>query len=152
MLEEIATVVKSQADGVWLKTQSVSSCNACQANNDCGTGVVAKALTPRENLFFVKSQLQLLEGQKVKIAVSEQQLLFAAALLYLLPLFCLIAVAALLNLLQLQESTIVLGSLSALGAGFAVARFFSGPAAQQQQIEILAVLPDLAVQHVRLTD
>ena len=54
MLEEIATVMKSQSDGVWLKTQSVSSCNACQANNDCGTGVVAKALTPRENLFFVK--------------------------------------------------------------------------------------------------
>ena len=83
MLEEIATVMKSQTDGVWLKTQSVSSCNACQANNDCGTGVVAKALTPRENLFFVKSPLQLLEGQKVKIAVSEQHLLSAAALLYL---------------------------------------------------------------------
>lgn len=152
MLEEIATVMKSQSDGVWLKTQSVSSCNACQANNDCGTGVVAKALTPRENLFFVKSPLQLLEGQKVKIAVSEHHLLSAAALLYLLPLFCLIAVAALLSRLQLAESAIVLGSLTALVAGFGIARFFSGPAAAQEQIEILAVLPELAVQHIRITD
>ena len=152
MLEEIATVMKSQSDGVWLKTQSVSSCNACQSNNDCGTGVVAKALTPRENLFFVKSPLQLLEGQKVKIAVSEQHLLSAAALLYLLPLFCLIAVAALLSRLQLAESAIVLGSLTALIVGFGIARFFSGPAAKQEQIEILAVLPELAVQHIRITD
>lgn len=152
MLEEIATVMKSQADGVWLKTQSVSSCNACHANNDCGTGVVAKALTPRENLFFVKSPLQLLAGQKVKIAVSEQHLLSAAALLYLLPLFCLIAVAALLSRLQLAESAVVLGSLTALVAGFGVARFFSGPAAKQEQIEILAVLPELSVQHIRITD
>lgn len=152
MLEEIATVMKSQSDGVWLKTQSVGSCNACQANNDCGTGVVAKALTPRDNLFFVKSQLPLLEGQKVKIAVSEQHLLSAAALMYLLPLFCLIAVSALLSRLQLAESTIVLGSLAALVAGFGVARLFSGPSTQQEQIEILAVLPELAVQHIRITD
>ncbi len=100
---------------------------ACQANNDCGTGVVAKALTPRENLFFVKSPLQLLEGQKVKIAVSEQHLLSAAALLYLLPLFCLIAVAALLSRLQLAESAIVLGSLTALVARFWRRPFFQWP-------------------------
>ena len=152
MLEEIATVMKTEADGVWLKTQSVSSCNACQSNNDCGTGVVAKALTPRDNLFFVRSPLQLLAGQKVKIAVSEQHLVSAAALLYLLPLFCLIAVAALLSQLQLAETAIVVGSFTALGAGFAVARFFTGTAVQQEQIEILAVLPDLAVQHIRITD
>lgn len=152
MLEEIATVMKSQADGVWLKTQSVSSCNACQANNDCGTGVVAKALTPRENLFFVKSDLQLLEGQQVKIAISEQHVLAAAALLYLLPLFCLIAAAALLSRLQLAETAVVFGSLTALIAGFAAARWLSGPSAHQEQIEILAVLPELAVQHIRITD
>jgi len=96
--------------------------------------------------------LQLLEGQKVKIAVSEQHLLSAAALLYLLPLFCLIAVAALLSRLQLAETAVVLGSLTALLAGFVVARFFTGPATAQEQIEILAILPELAVQHVRITD
>jgi sigma-E factor negative regulatory protein RseC len=152
MLEEIATVMKTEADGVWLKTQSVSSCNACQSNNDCGTGVVAKALTPRDNLFFVRSPLQLLAGQKVKIAVSEQHLVSAAALLYLLPLFCLIAVAALLSQLQLAEGTVILGSLAALACGFVFARGFSGPSKQQEQIEILQILPDLAVQHIRITD
>lgn len=152
MLEEIATVVKSQDDGVWLKTQSTSSCNACQSNNDCGTGVVAKALTARENLFFVKSPLQLLAGQKVKIGVSEQHLLFAAALVYLMPLVCLIAVAAFLSQLQLTETAVVLGSLAALVAGFVLARGLSGPSTQQEQIEILAVLPDIAVQHIRISD
>lgn len=152
MLEEIATVMKTEADGVWLKTQSVSSCNACQSNNDCGTGVVAKALTPRDNLFFVRSPLQLLAGQKVKIAVSEQHLVSAAALLYLLPLFCLIAVAALLSQLQLAEGTVILGSLAALACGFVFARSFSGSSKQQEQIEILQILPDLAVQHIRITD
>jgi sigma-E factor negative regulatory protein RseC len=152
MLEEIATVMKTEADGVWLKTQSVSSCNACQSNNDCGTGVVAKALTPRDNLFFVRSPLQLLAGQKVKIAVSEQHLVSAAALLYLLPLFCLIAVAALLSQLQLAEGTVILGSLAALACGFVFARSFNGSSKQQEQIEILQILPDLAVQHIRITD
>ncbi|MFC4653690.1 MULTISPECIES: SoxR reducing system RseC family protein [Rheinheimera] len=146
MLEEIAVVVKTDAEGVWLKTQAKTSCNACQANDNCGTGVVAKALTPRENVFFVAGHTNLLAGQTVQIAVTEQQLLSAAALVYLWPLACLILSALLLQHLQLPDSTVTLGALTAMGLAFALIRLRrqqSGP----EPVQILKVLPQISLQH-----
>ena len=57
MVEEIATVVSVEQKGVWLMTTPVASCNACQVSEDCGTGIVAKTLTPKTLHFFVASEL-----------------------------------------------------------------------------------------------
>ena len=86
MVEEIATVVAAESGGVWLTTTPAGTCNACQVSNDCGTGIVTKALTPRRQRFFVSTELSLLAGEQVRIGVAEQSLLKAAALVYLMPL------------------------------------------------------------------
>ncbi|OYW96740.1 MAG: sigma E positive regulator RseC/MucC, partial [Alishewanella sp. 32-51-5] len=78
MVEEIATVVATESDGVWLTTTPAGSCNSCHASGDCGTGIVAKTLTPRQRRFFVKSALPLLPGEQVRIGVAEQGLVTAA--------------------------------------------------------------------------
>ncbi|WP_337841778.1 SoxR reducing system RseC family protein [Rheinheimera sp.] len=146
MLEEIAVVVKTDATGVWLKTQAKTSCNACQAHDNCGTAVVAKALTPKENVFFVSGHTELLAGQTVQIAVTEQQLLSAAALVYLWPLACLILMALLLQHLQFPDGTVALGSLSAMGLAFALVRLRRQQCAAEP-VHILKVLPQISLQH-----
>ncbi|MDX1391581.1 MAG: SoxR reducing system RseC family protein, partial [Rheinheimera sp.] len=78
MVEEIATVVACDDNGFWLTTTPVASCNSCQASADCGTGIVAKTLTPRTLHFFVPSTLKLLPGEQVKIGLAEPALINAA--------------------------------------------------------------------------
>jgi len=147
MLEEIAWVVKTEQHGVWLKTQAKTSCNACQANDHCGTGVVAKALTPRENLFFVPGYPELVAGQKVQIAVTEQQLLTAALLVYLWPLAFLLLAALALQQMDLPDPVVALGALSAMALAFVLLsqRQRRQPA---EPVQILQVLPELAIQQI----
>lgn len=146
MLEEIAVVVKTEADGVWLKTQSKTSCSTCQANSDCGTGVVSKALTPRENVFFVAGNESLLPGQMVKIAVSERELLSAAALAYIWPLLCLIVAAWGLQTLGASDLFVALGSLTSMFVAFALVRLRRQKSVYEP-VQIVKVLPEISLQH-----
>lgn len=144
MVEEIATVVGAEQGGLWLSTQPVTSCNACQVSDDCGTGIVTKALTPRQHRFFIPTELTLLPGEQVRIGISEQGLLRAALMMYLLPLvLMLLAVLIIQQLWQPPEGVLMLSAAAGAFAGFALARRFGRSAAEQ--ICILDVLPSVAV-------
>lgn len=145
MVEEIATVVATQAGGVWLTTTPVGTCNACQVSSDCGTGIVTKAMTPRQQRFFLATQLPLLAGEQVRIGVAEQSLVNAALLVYLLPLVLLLAGALGGTAAALPEALVILVSFAAAALGFAVARWYGQRQDTAQQIHILAVLPALKV-------
>jgi len=145
MVEQIATVVRCDNTGIWLSTTPVASCNACQVSDECGTGIVAKTLTPRTQQFFVRTDLQLLPGEQVKIGVLERNLLQAALMVYLMPLLLLILLTVIGNSLALSEGWLIL--LAALGAaaGFVLARFYDSIQSGQTQLRILQVLPSIAV-------
>lgn len=146
MVEEIATVVACDNDGVWLTTTPVASCNACQASDDCGTGIVAKTLTPKSLQFFVPSTLKLLPGEQVKIGLPEPQLLKAALMVYLLPLSLLLLAALIASSAGLNEGLQMLLAVCGAVAGFYLARRYGKQQERQTQIQILAVLPTLQVQ------
>ncbi|WP_214000446.1 SoxR reducing system RseC family protein [Arsukibacterium sp.] len=147
MIEQIATVLAVESDGVWLGTTPVTTCNACHASDDCGTGIVAKTMTPRQNRFFVKTALPLLPGEQVKVATAGQQLVIAALLVYLLPLVLMIIAALLVHLgWQAAENWVMLAAAVGAVAGLLIARYYGAKMAHQQQLSILAVLPDISVQ------
>jgi sigma-E factor negative regulatory protein RseC len=146
MVEEIATVVATESDGVWLTTTPAGSCNSCQVSGDCGTGIVAKTLTPRQRRFFVKSALPLLPGEQVRIGVAEQGLVTAALLVYLLPLLLMIASVTLLHTLwQLAEVWLLLAAVIALYSGFRLAKHYDQRLQHLESVQILQVLPQLSV-------
>ena len=145
MVEEIATVVATAPGGVWLTTTPSGTCNACQVSEDGGTGIVTKALTPRQQRFFLSTELPLLAGEQVRIGVAGHSLLTAAALVYLMPLLMLIGVALLATLAALSEGLVMLLSFSAAALGFYLARCYGRRQSSTQQIRILAVLPALQV-------
>lgn len=145
MVEEIATVVSSEEKGVWLSTQPVSSCHACHSSENCGTGAVAKAFTPRTHHFFVNTELSLLPGEQVRISITENSLLKAAFMVYLLPL-CLLVFSVLLvqTLLQPQEAILILTAIIATVAGFMLARSYNQRFGQtQEHVHIVEVVPSL---------
>lgn len=147
MIEQIATVLAVESDGVWLGTTPVTTCNSCHASEDCGTGIVAKTMTPRQNRFFVTTELPLLPGEQVKIATAGQQLVTAALLVYLLPLVLMMSSALLVHLgWQAAEGWVMLAAAAGAGAGLLIARYYGATMAHQQQLSILAVLPNISVQ------
>lgn len=146
MVEEIATVVASEQDGLWLTTSPAGSCNSCQVSGDCGTGIVAKTFTPRQRRFFVKSDLALLPGEQVRIGMAEQSLVTAALLVYLLPLLLMIVSITLLHSLwSLPEPALLLVAAVALYAGFRLARWLEQRLSSDDSVQILQVLPQLKV-------
>lgn len=146
MIEEIATVIKTDAKGVWLQTKVSSSCQSCTASDSCTSGVVAKAMTRRDYQFFLPNHSDLLPGQQVRIGISDGVLLKSALLVYLLPLLGFIGGAGSGVLLHLTEGWQLLLALLSGAVGMLLARFAGrriGGAAEQ--VEILAVLPQLQV-------
>ncbi|MBV2130650.1 SoxR reducing system RseC family protein [Arsukibacterium indicum] len=149
MIEQIATVLAVEPDGVWLETTPVTTCNACQVSDDCGTGIVAKTMTRRQNRFFVRTTLPLLAGEQVKVATAGEQLVTAALLVYLLPLVLMMLSALTVHLSwQAAEGWVMLAAAIGAGAGLLIARYYGAKMASGQPVSIMAVLPDIKVQHV----
>ncbi|CAM5196101.1 SoxR reducing system RseC family protein [Alishewanella longhuensis] len=147
MVEEIATVVANESAGVWLVTTPAGSCNSCNVSADCGTGIVAKTFTPRQNRFFVQTPLNLLPGEQVQIGIAEQGLVLAAFMVYLLPLILMLAALLLVQAVwQPSEFWLVFSALLAAASGFFFARLYDNSVQQQQErVQILRVLPQLKV-------
>lgn len=147
MVEEIATVAACEDNGVWLTTTPVASCNACNVSDECGTGIVAKTMTSRQQRFFVPTALSLLPGEQVKIGMDEQNLIMAALMVYLLPLVLLLVLSLLGNAVGLAEGWVMLLALAGTASGFMLARRYGQRQEKQSQIVILEVLPSIGVQH-----
>lgn len=145
MVEEIATVVSCDDNGVWLTTTPVASCNACNVSDDCGTGIVAKTLTPKTLHFFVPSTLKLLPGEQVKIGLPEHKLVTAALVVYMLPLLLMLLPALLASAAGVSEGGLMLIALCGAALGFVVARRYGQLQEQHSPIHILEVLPSLGV-------
>ncbi|MBU1435947.1 MAG: SoxR reducing system RseC family protein [Gammaproteobacteria bacterium] len=151
MVEEIATVVQVEAAGVWLQTKVVSSCQACSANDSCTSGVVAKAMTRRDYRFFLPqttSESELLVGQQVRIGIHEDVLVKSALLVYLLPLLSFISALALAFSAGWSEGGQLLLAIGGGVGGMLLSRKLSlNLGSVQQQVQLLAVLPNLTVQN-----
>lgn len=123
MIEEIGTITAVDADHIWVETQIKTTCSGCEANENCGTGVVAKAFAPKTDKLIFRCHQHAEVGQKVKLGIPENALLSASALVYMLPLFVLVVTALagqyLLPLIGLNhEGFIILSAFVATALSF----------------------------------
>lgn len=86
MLTEQATVEQVTDTGVWVSTRTLTTCSSCQQQNNCATGVIAKALPGREQRLFVPTDRPLLTGQQVEISIESDAVLQSSLLVYGMPL------------------------------------------------------------------
>lgn len=147
MVEEIATVVAVEPEGVWLTTRPAGSCHSCHASTDCGSGIVAKTFTPRQQRFFVNTSLSLLPGEQVRVGISEQGLVLAAVMVYLMPLCLMLACMLIMQWLwQPSEGLLLFVAFIAASGGFFLARLYNNKVqAKHEQVQILLVLSALGV-------
>ncbi len=94
MIEQAARVVKTAPGYAWLEAESGSACGQCSSKAGCGQSALTKLFRPRATLLKVRTgQLPLHGGDRVLIGISERVVLFSALILYLVPLFFLLAFA-----------------------------------------------------------
>ena len=91
MIKETAPVVAVDGDKVTVEAAIKSTCSSCQAQSDCGTGVVSRALAPKTQYLTLNTPMTVHVGQQVTVGIPEAGVLSASAWLYLLPLFTFIA-------------------------------------------------------------
>ncbi len=130
MSEELATVVAIEGDHAWVECERRSACSGCQQQSNCGTGTVAKAFPLKAPRLRVRLTAEVRVGQQVRLGIPQESLLRGAALVYVLPLFCLLA-GALLGQLWLApllsggEGITILSCLLGGSIGFLLVRYFS---------------------------
>lgn len=88
MIEEHALVSKVQGRQVWVKTVKASVCKHCYQQQGCSAAVLETAACGRE--LQVESDISLVAGDWVVLAINAKKLLLSAAALYLTPLIALL--------------------------------------------------------------
>ena len=86
MIKETALVIAVDGDRVTVEAAIKSTCNACEAQSDCGTGVISRAIAPKTQQLTLRTPMTVHVGQKVIVGIPEAGILSASAWLYLLPL------------------------------------------------------------------
>lgn len=84
MIETRAVVVKTEKNQVWIESCQTSSCGQCSQQQQCSTRVL-DSLNQKQT-FAIATELDLKTGDKVQIAIAENQVLRAAVIIYLMPL------------------------------------------------------------------
>lgn len=147
MIEEIGVITAVDDDHIWVETQIKTTCGGCQLNNDCGTGALAKAFTPKSEQLVLRCQQAAKVGQLVKLGIPENNLLRASAMVYMFPLMVMIAAASLSQwLLPMFDITSELGviGLTVLSAALsfrAVRHYLMQTQHQGYQPRLLAIMP-----------
>ncbi|MCU7555743.1 SoxR reducing system RseC family protein [Alteromonas sp. ASW11-19] len=123
MITETATVVQVDEDRVVVEAAIKTTCSSCQAQSDCGTGAISRALAPKVQQLSLRSPMPVKVGDKVQVGIPEAGIVSASALLYLLPLVMFIASAVLFSAVLpamglVSELWVLLGSVLVTLAGF----------------------------------
>ena len=120
MLTEVGRVVALDADSLWVETLRKTTCGTCAAQKGCGHGILNRMSSGSRNYIRV-----LLAGQlsaqyalddQVRIAIPEQVVVRSSFVMYVLPLFCMLAMAvALSKWFPLQPADLMSGLGAVLG-------------------------------------
>lgn len=96
MIETVAIVTRSDSGRVWIKAMPDRACASCAQQSGCGTASLGQWLPKRE--FAIACALPLTEGDQVRVAIDEAQLLMGSLLAYGVPLLSMLLVVVALPL------------------------------------------------------
>ena len=101
MIEQTAKVIsfesKKNIDNyyVWVEPNNKSACQSCSSQSTCGTSLIAKIFNHKHKKIRVKNTCSANIGENVVIGMNEKAMLLGSIMIYVLPLFILIAFAGL---------------------------------------------------------
>jgi len=129
MLTETGRIVAIQADGVWVETIRSSTCGACSLQKGCGHGLLSRIGEGRRGYIKVlPGALSLSDcsvNDRVRISIPEEVILRGSAVVYMVPLSCMLLGAGLSAGLWPGGTDLaaMVGALVGLGTGLVLVRW-----------------------------
>ena len=129
MLVETGRVVAVEDDSLWVETIRQSTCGSCAAQKGCGHGLLNRYSDGK------RGYIRVLPGSagtgacavddQVRISIPEEVILKGSVVVYVLPLFTMLAGAALAATLfpQHQDQMSALGAAGGFGLGLLLVRW-----------------------------
>lgn len=128
MLQETGTIVRIEADALWVETLQKTACQSCSAQKGCGQNTLAKALsssTVIRVLLDGQSAKKFQLDQQVVIGIPDDVVVKGSLLIYLLPLIMLIVFASAGFHLVPSDGVAAIGAVLGLIAGGLLVRWRS---------------------------
>lgn len=144
MIEEQAEVTGVDGFHAWVACRAQQDCARCAAGQGCGGGILGRWLGDRLHRVRAVHDGGVRVGDCVVIGVDERVILFAALLVYGVPLAALLAGALLGQLLAGHDAGALAGLLAGLLGGFLWVRYFSRkmPVQRWSQPAVLRRVPE----------
>lgn len=86
MIETPARVIRVESDYAWVEPKPHKPCGLCDPESGCRTLAIARLFSRSGQSFRVLNALGAQQGDWVTVAVPERGVLYAACLMYMLPL------------------------------------------------------------------
>lgn len=130
MMRTLATVVAVEQGSVTVSCQQQTSCGHCASRDNCGTGIVTKAIPGRAHQVTLATDKPLTIGEIVEIGLSEKSMLSSALLVYIVPLLFLVAGAVVgqwwfVDLAGSSELGVIITSMISAAIGLLLARQYA---------------------------
>lgn len=126
MIKETGIVVEINGDKAMVQTISKASCNSCQVNSTCGTGIISKAFGERSFITPMTNDIKAQKADEVEVGIPEDLVVKTSLLVYFLPLVLMIITVLLAKLISpdVHELALIGVSFFGLGLGFLLVRLF----------------------------
>ena len=118
MIEQKATVLRSDESTIWLQAERQSTCDKCQMKKGCGTGLLSEHVGRRFSTIAVPKRQAVEPGQKMNVSIPEEALLHGAFMMYLLPILFMFMGAVISRFIFANELLEIIGGLAGLMFGF----------------------------------
>lgn len=117
MIEEDAIVVSSNGQYAWVSPLENSRCSGCESSGSCSTSFKGILKRKSERTIRIVNLEAVQPGERVIVGIHSVNLLISSALVYLLPILCLI-IFALIGKVFFSETASILLGLFGLAFGF----------------------------------
>lgn len=121
MLEQTAEVIKTAADGIWVRAVEPSGCGTC-GGKGCSSRRIAELFQRKPRLFRVDCDLSLSPGDRVVVGIAQGSVLKSAWRVYGLPLALMLAGALLAQAIRPGDGAALVGLLLGGMVGWLAAR------------------------------
>ncbi len=123
MIEEEAIVVSSNGQYAWVSPLENSRCSGCESSGSCSTSFLKGILKRKSERTIRVVNLEAVEpGEHVIVGIHSVNLLISSALVYLLPILCLLVFALIGKVFFSETASILLGLFGLVFGFFAVNR------------------------------
>jgi len=125
MLRETGLVTAVDGQYAQVQTKSQLACSSCRVSSSCGNGIIEKYLSGKIFVTEIINSANAKVGQQVIIEIPKASITKASIVVYLVPIFLLLAVALTISSLGASENQVIIASLLGLTFGLLVTKYYN---------------------------